>query len=66
MNIKKITLEVPDETFLIDFVYYYQNGDHVTKATGMYDKTELTDGSILKAWSNEWIQTFKKDEDSAE
>lgn len=57
MKLKKITLEIPEETYLIDITYYHRVGEGISKANGVFSEAVLFDGSIIKAWSNNYAVT---------
>ena len=58
---KRITIEIPESAYMMDMVYYWKHADGVVKANGVFDADDLTDGNILKAWSNRFTKTEAKE-----
>jgi len=61
-NLKKITLEIPESTYLMDIVYYWKNKNGTVKAVGTYSEESLTDENVIQAWSNRYTQTEEKED----
>lgn len=64
MKVKKITFEFPEDTYLIDMVYYRRTGNGVSKAEGIFSESVLTNGNDIQAWSNTWFKTEERNDDS--
>lgn len=62
MKVKKITFEFPEDTYLIDMVYYRRIGNGVSKAEGIFSESVLTDGNDIQAWSNTWFKTEERND----
>lgn len=56
----KIILEVPESTYLVDFNYYWKNGNDSIKACGIFDENYLVDGNTINACSDRFVSTRRK------
>ena len=62
MKTKRITIEIPESTFLIDLTYYWKNAHGVVKASGFLENAYLTDGTVAKAFSNHFSVMEERDD----
>lgn len=59
-KLKKITLEIPESTYLMDISYYWKNENRGVKATGIFDEEELVDNNLIKAWCLNFLVTEER------